>query len=109
MLASVREQFGSVLVEGMACGLPAVAVDRHGPSHIVDAGETGWLVEPDDEAGLAAALVDVVADPAERRRRGAAARRAALERWSWPALGGRVAAVMDALARPHTATAADHR
>jgi glycosyltransferase involved in cell wall biosynthesis len=100
VLASVREQFGSVLVEGMACGLPAVAVDRHGPSHIVDAGETGWLVEPDDEAGLADALVAVVADPAERRRRGAAARRVALDRWSWPALGGRVAAVMDRLALP---------
>jgi glycosyltransferase involved in cell wall biosynthesis len=106
VLASVREQFGSVLVEGMACGLPVVAVDRHGPSHIVDAGETGWLVEPDDEPGLADTLVDVVADPTERRRRGAAARRAALERWSWPALGGRVAAVMDAFARPRTATAA---
>ena len=28
VLASVREQFGLVLVEGMACGLPAIAVNR---------------------------------------------------------------------------------
>jgi glycosyltransferase involved in cell wall biosynthesis len=55
VLASVREQFGSVLVEGMACGLPAIAVNRHGPAHIVDPGRTGWLVEPDDEDGLAGA------------------------------------------------------
>jgi glycosyltransferase involved in cell wall biosynthesis len=94
VLASVREQFGSVLVEGMACGLPTVAVDRHGPSHIVEPGRTGWLVEPDDEAGLADALVEVVADPAERRRRGEAARRSALERFSWPAIGARLAGIM---------------
>ena len=31
VLPSVREQFGQVLVEGMACGLPAIAVDAHGP------------------------------------------------------------------------------
>src|SRR5215207_2240233 len=32
VLASVREQFGQVLVEGMASGLPAIAVDAHGPA-----------------------------------------------------------------------------
>ena len=39
------QQFGLVLVEGMACGLPAVAVDRFGPADIVVPGETGWLVD----------------------------------------------------------------
>ena len=53
VLPSVREQFGQVLVEGMACGLPAIAVDAHGPGEIVDDGDTGWLVEPDDEEALA--------------------------------------------------------
>ena len=66
----MREQFGSVLVEGMACGLPAIAVDRFGPADIVDDGGTGWLVEPDDEAALAGALADALDDPDERRRRG---------------------------------------
>src|SRR4029078_10192658 len=46
VLPSVREQFGQVLVEGMACGLPAVAVDAYGPAEIVSHGETGWLGEP---------------------------------------------------------------
>ena len=49
VLPSVREQFGAVIVEAMACGLPAIAVDACGPAEIVDAGETGWLVAPDDE------------------------------------------------------------
>ena len=86
VLASVREQFGLALVEGKACGLPAIGVDRYGPSEIVRAGETGWLVEPDDEASLADAIVEAVNDPQERKRRGVAALRDARERsssWAW--------------------------
>ncbi|HWH95504.1 MAG TPA: glycosyltransferase family 4 protein [Baekduia sp.] len=98
VLASVREQFGSVLVEGMACGLPAVAINRFGPADIVEDGVTGWLVEPDDEAALAAALVAALGDPVERRRRGRRAWRDARERFSWPALAGDLGAVLDEVA-----------
>ena len=94
-LASVREQFGQVLVEAMACAVPPIAVDRYGPTEIVRDGKTGWLVEPDDEAGLTDAIVAAVSDEAERRRRGEAARRDARSRFSWPALAGRLADVFD--------------
>jgi len=97
-LASVREQFGSVLVEAMACGLPPIAVDRFGPADIVKDGATGWLVAPDDEAQLADALVAALADPVERRRRGRRAWRDAHERFSWPALAGDLAAMLDEVA-----------
>jgi glycosyltransferase involved in cell wall biosynthesis len=97
-LASVREQFGSVLVEAMACGLPAIAVDRFGPADIVGDGATGWLVEPDDEAALAGALAEALDDPVERRRRGRRAWRDAHERFSWPSLAGDLAEVFDAVA-----------
>jgi glycosyltransferase involved in cell wall biosynthesis len=96
VLPSVREQFGQVLVEGMACGLPAVAVDAHGPAEIVDHGDTGWLVPPDDLIALANALVEVVNRPAERELRGRRARAVARERYAWPALAARVARVYDA-------------
>jgi glycosyltransferase involved in cell wall biosynthesis len=96
VLPSVAEQFGQVLVEGMACARPVIAVDSHGPAEIVEAGETGWLVEGDDRDGLAAALVDAVNRPEERRRRGRNARETALERYAWPALAERVAAVYEA-------------
>jgi glycosyltransferase involved in cell wall biosynthesis len=90
VLSSVREQFGSALVEGMACGLPAVAVDRFGPADIVRPGHTGWLVEPDDEVALAGALAQAIDHPEERRRRGAAARRDVMLRFAWPALAERL-------------------
>ena len=95
VLPSVREQFGQVLVEGMACGLPAIAVDAWGPADIVAHGETGWLVEPDDVVSLANALVHSVNCPAERRRRGERGAEVAAERYSWPALAEDVAAVYE--------------
>ena len=95
VLPSVREQFGQVLVEGMACGLPVIAVDDHGPAELVDDGRTGWLVAPDDEAALAEALVQAVNRPSERVRRGALAHDVARARYAWPALAGELAAVYD--------------
>jgi glycosyltransferase involved in cell wall biosynthesis len=94
-LASVREQFGLVLVEAMACEVPPVAVDRFGPGEIVADGETGWLVEPDDVGGLAAALLEAIDDPTERARRGARGHAVAVERYGWPALAQRFADVLD--------------
>jgi glycosyltransferase involved in cell wall biosynthesis len=95
VLASVREQFGLVLVEGMACGLPAIAVNRLGPAEIIDHGQTGWLVEPDHTDQLTDAIIDVIEDAPERRRRGRCARNSAVTRWSWPALAGRMADALD--------------
>jgi glycosyltransferase involved in cell wall biosynthesis len=95
VLPSVHEQFGQVLVEGMACGLPCIAVDAHGPATIVDDGVTGWLVPPDDCDALRDALVEVVNSGDERRRRGEAAYEVARERYSWPALVEKLAAVYE--------------
>ncbi len=93
VLPSVHEQFGAVIVEAMACGLPALAIDAYGPAEIVDHGETGWLVAPDDEEALADALVEAVNGEAERRRRGERAYETARARYSWPALAGGLAQV----------------
>jgi glycosyltransferase involved in cell wall biosynthesis len=108
VLPSVREQFGAVLVEGMACGLPPIAVDAHGPAEIVDDGETGWLVPPDDEAAMAEALVTAVNDEDERSRRGEAAYETARGRYSWPALARGVAHIYDDVRAGRPAAAGAH-
>src|SRR5207237_6360782 len=87
VLPSVREHFGQVLVEGMACGLPAIAVAAHGPSEIATDGQTGWLVPPDDERALGAALVTAVNDTMERARRGSPAYATLPTRYTWPRTG----------------------
>ena len=108
VLPSVREQFGAVIVEAMACGLPALAVDAHGPAEIIDAGETGWLVPPDDEEALADALVEAVNGDEERRRRGGCAYEVARGRYSWPALARGLAQVYTEVAEGRPPSAGTH-
>jgi glycosyltransferase involved in cell wall biosynthesis len=94
VLTSEREQFGQVIVEGMACGLPAVATRSPGPATIISDGQTGWLVEPDDQDALVAALAEVVRDRPERERRGALARIVTRERYSWTGASEQLAALL---------------
>jgi glycosyltransferase involved in cell wall biosynthesis len=98
VLPSVHEQFGQVLIEGMACGLPVIAVNNHGPATIVDDEETGLLVPPDDEDAMVEALVRIVSDDAGRRRMGETAYERSRSRYSWPALAKRVADVYEDVA-----------
>jgi glycosyltransferase involved in cell wall biosynthesis len=108
VLPSVREQFGQVLVEGMACGVPPIAIDAHGPAEIVTDGETGWLVLPDDEDAMVKALVTATSDDDERVRRGEAAYADARARYSWPALARGVANVYDDVLAGRPAAAGAH-
>jgi glycosyltransferase involved in cell wall biosynthesis len=108
VLPSVHEQFGQVLVEAMACGVPPIAVDAYGPAEIVSDGETGWLVPPDDLEALAAALTEAADDDAERHRRGEAAYTAARGRYSWPALARGLAHVYEEVAERRPPSAGTH-
>ncbi len=98
VLPSVNESFGQVLVEGMACELPAIAVARGGPAEIIDDGQTGWLVAPDDVGDLERAIVEAASDGAERRRRGSLARSAVLDRYTWSAATRQLSDVLEAAA-----------
>jgi glycosyltransferase involved in cell wall biosynthesis len=54
--ASDPEPFGIVLLEGMARGVPVVAVDSGGPAEFVQHGRTGMLARTGEPAALADAL-----------------------------------------------------
>jgi glycosyltransferase involved in cell wall biosynthesis len=79
VLASHREGLPLSPMEASAMGVPVVATDIRGCRQTVDDGATGVLVPARDPAALATAIARLAADPAERRRLGAAARRKALE------------------------------
>jgi glycosyltransferase involved in cell wall biosynthesis len=80
VLSSDNEGTPVSLIEAAAAGLPAVATDVGGVREVVGE-ETGVLVPRDDAAALAAAIVELAADPARRERCGHAARRHALDRY----------------------------
>ncbi|WP_300260515.1 glycosyltransferase family 4 protein [uncultured Cloacibacillus sp.] len=54
------EPFGIVLLEAMACGLPAIATKAGGPLDIIEDGVNGWFVKPNDEASMAEELARVL-------------------------------------------------
>ncbi|MBO9516566.1 MAG: glycosyltransferase family 4 protein [Porphyrobacter sp.] len=69
-LSSLSEQFPISVVEAMAAGLP-IAAPRIGDIAAMVATENGpYLSAPGDEAGLAAAIAALAADPELRRRIG---------------------------------------
>lgn len=70
-----HEGFPTAVLEAQGAGLPVIASDIGGTHETMDAGATGLLVPPADEAALARAL-DQLASDAERRARMAAAARA---------------------------------
>jgi glycosyltransferase involved in cell wall biosynthesis len=76
------EGFGMSALEAMERGRAVVASRVGGlPSLVVD-GETGLLVEPEDEDGLTEALVRIARDPTAAARMGAAGRARVLAEFS---------------------------
>ncbi len=83
VLPSYTENFGMTVVEAMACACPVV-ISRHVNIHeeivAVDAG----LVTECDVNEIAAAILELLNDPAQRHRMGENGRRAVYERYTWP-------------------------
>jgi glycosyltransferase involved in cell wall biosynthesis len=71
------------LFEYMAAGLPVVATDVAPWNEIIARHRCGVCVPSEDPRALAAAIAQVLADPAEAREMGERGRAAAVEHYSW--------------------------
>ena len=67
-----RDGLPNVLMEAQSQALACLSTDISAIPELIDDGETGVLVPPDDPAALAAALAALIRDPATRRRLGQA-------------------------------------
>jgi len=82
VLASAEEGLGISVIEGSACGLPAVVTNCTGlPETIID-GETGFLFELNDSKGLQGHLLRLGENPPLRASMGSAGRTLAEMRFS---------------------------
>ena len=81
VLPSVFEALGLSLIEAAACELACIGSNTGGIPDVVRHGGTGVLFPPGDAAELAAVLVRLAADPAERAQLGRAARAHVLKRF----------------------------
>jgi glycosyltransferase involved in cell wall biosynthesis len=82
VLPSREESFGLVLVEAGALGKPVIATRTQGPTEIVVDGETGFLVDVDNEVQLAEKIETLLSCESERQRMGTAASRRVHELFS---------------------------
>ena len=100
---SIYEPLGIVNLEAMACETAVVASAVGGIPEVVVDGETGLLVpyDADDatafEAGLAARMNALLANPVRATAMGLAGRRRAVEHFSWTAVAERTAALYRSL------------
>lgn len=79
LLSSLSEGVSVTLLEAMATGLPIAATGVGGNAEVVEHGTTGLLSPRGDPEALAANLVTLLQDPAQRRAFGRAGRDRLLE------------------------------
>ena len=80
-----------VLLEAMSCGRPVVASRISGFQLVMRDDVHGLMIDPANSAErFAYALGTLLDNPEERARMGAAGRREAVERYSWPRIGAQL-------------------
>lgn len=93
IIPSRRDNLPNTGVEAHACGVPVVAFDTCGLPDIVLHMETGYLAKPFDAEDLARGIAWVVSDRERNKTLGLAARKSAVERFSYPIIAEQYMAV----------------
>ena len=98
--ASTRpEPFGRAIAEAMSCGRAVVVSNEGGAAELIRDGHDALAFRPRDANALADAILRLLDDAPLRARLGAAARRAAVDRFDRKRLGGAVLEVYRQLTR----------
>jgi len=85
----VPELLGQTLLEGMACGTPAVCTDVASMPEVVEHGVTGFVVPPYEPDALRARFEWLAGHPEAVETMGRAGRERVLARFTWPAVASR--------------------
>ena len=82
VMASRTEGMSNALLEAMSYGLPCVTTSVGGNREIINHGENGLLVEPEDPVGLGEAIIELIRNQSLREKIGRGARRTVVEGYS---------------------------
>jgi glycosyltransferase involved in cell wall biosynthesis len=82
----VPELLGQTLLEGMACGTPAICTDVASMPEVVSDRESGFVVPPYEVAALREKIEWLRGHPAETEAMGKAARDRVLQQFTWPSV-----------------------
>jgi len=93
----VPELLGQTLLEGMACGAPAICTRVASMPEVVEDGVTGFVVPPNDPAAVREKLLWLREHPGEAKAMGEIARKRVLEKFTWPAVVRRCLAIYQGL------------
>jgi glycosyltransferase involved in cell wall biosynthesis len=93
--ASIMEPFGLVAVESMSCGTPVIAVNEAGYRETIIDGETGYLVDRNEEA-IADRILALINNDELRQRIGKNAMEHVRKNWDW---GNRKKEIFSIIAR----------
>jgi glycosyltransferase involved in cell wall biosynthesis len=83
VVPSSYEGFGIAYLEGMCFGLPAIGTTAGAAGEIIDDGQTGYLIEPNDAATLSTRLITLAEDRALLTHLSLNARRRYLRQPPW--------------------------
>ena len=86
-----KEQFGRVIIEAHACGVPVVGSDSGAIPDVI--GQAGRVVPERDPAALAGALTELAARPDLARSLGLSGRRQVEQQYTWQRVAQRMAAI----------------
>lgn len=95
---SIQEQFGRVLVEAMACGVPVIGSSSGGIPGVI--GDAGLVFPEGDSVALSSCLMQLMRSPARRQQLTQAGRERALERYTWDGIARGVARLYREVAHP---------
>ena len=104
--SNVPELLGQTLLEGMACGTPAICTNVASMPEVVEDGVTGFVVPPNNSTALRDAIRRLMHDAQQLVAMGRAARQRVVDHFTWKAVVDRCLAIYGANASRHRLTMA---
>lgn len=92
-MPSTGESFGIAYLEAWMCKKPVIGARIGATQCVVSEGVDGLLIDPNDPAALATAILELIRDPDKRKRMGRAGHQKTLARYTWETITDKVESV----------------